>query len=825
MLTKKNFAVFLILIANCSIGYCQYNTTSSLDTLAGSFIRSLRKDPKEKIFLDTDKWFYTAGETIWFKAYSLNVLSNRPIHISKNIFLDLVNDRDSVINQVLLNNDENKTAGNILLSPSLKEGYYWLRAYTRNILTQDSSRIFVKPIYILNTGRSDPHFLSDNTQKTITQTEDTSAPQLVFYPEGGSIIAGTTATIAFRAFNSQGNPVDVSGWVTDTRDSIAATFKTILPGLGKFSFDAWNPRKYTAHIKWKNNRELSYPLPRINQFASQLSLLEQTDQTFKMRISLGDSLYNKNKRTYLLGISRDSICFAATGTDMYNAVVPKSSFPKGKATLFLFDDKDKIVSERAIYIDTGAARIVTETDKSDYGPREKVKLNVNASTAESHPLVAVVSLSVTYDRFAPPVPEQDILSGFHWDDVQLPETGTTAGPGWEKKYSTLELDLIMLMQKSLYADWKFSSSVDQTVANYTDPDSNILNIRGVVNSKKNLPVKGCTVYLLSKKKGILKNQVTDESGRFDFSVPDFEDGEQYNMKVTDSKGNGLEGKIVLDNFAFPQFATPRQLKKRFDVTELTKIRNFKSLQLDSTVFASGNGNLKAVTVKGEKPSTVTYDQKKRISSNSYIIPGDQLSNGDPTAVVNAIKNVPGLNTGMTSISGASGSMNSSGGMISGASASFMVILDGVPYNGAAGNSVLTTVDPQQVDFIEVLIGPEAAYYGIEGSTAVILVNTISKSREITSIDSKGAATIFPRGYFKQTEFSSPDYDKKETAKKPLFPDQRATIYWKPDLLTNNAGKADVIFYTADDNGMYTASLLGLTATGELVYKQIKIRRQ
>jgi TonB-dependent Receptor Plug Domain len=805
MFNRKCIVIFLVLIINYTIGYSQQVVPVTLDKLAGNFIRNIRKNPEEKLFVSTDKWFYSAGENIWFKVFMLDAVSLRPIHEGKNLFLDLVNAKDSIVNQVLLNIEEKRTSGNILLPPNLKEGYYWIRAYTRNILLHDSNGIFVKPVYIINSGNPDPRSLTDTYNKSVVDAEDTSAPRLLFYPEGGSIIAGTTATIAFRALNDRGEPLEVSGWVTDTRDSTATNFKTTLPGLGKFTFDVWNPRKYFAHIKWKNNRVITYPLPHIDQFASQLSLTEQNSQTIKIRISLGDSLYNKNKKTYLLGISRDSLCFAASGTNMYDVLIPKSNFPKGRATLFLFNEEKEIVSQRSIYIDTGFTNLAVETDKSVYGPREKVKLNLNSSAFEGHPLGALFTISVTDDRSSSPLSEQNIFVGFNPDHIELPETGTSAGPDWENKYSLQEIDMIMLMQKKLYANWNFNTNDVQPNNPHANVDSNLLTIKGKIEGKGNKPVNGCIVYLNSKTKAIFQNDTTDENGHFQFYVGDFEDGERFDLKVTNLKGNGIEGRVVLDNLAFPQFVTPGQLKRRFDKSELNIIRHFKTRQPDSTLFANDNKLLKPVNVKGTKTKGAPYDQSKRVSTTSYIITSDQLSTGDPNAIVNAIKNVPGLYTGMTSTAGTS---------------NYLLLLDGVDAN----NDMLASINPLQVDFIEVLRGPETAYYGMQGSDGVILVNTINKSKEAT-VDDKGAAVIFPKGYSKKTEFPSPDYDKKEKNKNTSFPDLRSTIYWNGDLQTDNNGKVGVVFFTADVSTIYTATVLGITAAGELVYKQIKIKRQ
>src|SRR5580704_5253615 len=103
MFYRKCIAIFLVLIINYTIGYTQQNVPVTLDKLAGNFIRNIRKNPEEKLFVGTDKWFYSAGENIWFKVFMLDAVSLRHIHEGKNLFLDLVNDKDSVISQALLN--------------------------------------------------------------------------------------------------------------------------------------------------------------------------------------------------------------------------------------------------------------------------------------------------------------------------------------------------------------------------------------------------------------------------------------------------------------------------------------------------------------------------------------------------------------------------------------------------------------------------------------------------------------------------------------------------------------------------------------------------
>ena len=47
----------------------------------------------------------------------------------------------------------------------------------------------------------------------------------------------------------------------------------------------------------------------------------------------------------------------------------------------------------------------------------------------------------------------------------------------------------------------------------------------------------------------------------------------------------------------------------------------------------------------------------------------------------------------------------------------------------------------------------------------------------------------------------------------------------PNLYTNEKGKAHMQFYTADDSTQYTIQLVGLTATGDIIFKKQNIQVQ
>src|SRR5438477_7567172 len=145
---KRNVFWILVLVSSFSSG--QQVQFTDLDNLAGKLIRSLRSEIAENIFIHTDKSVYKAGETIWLNAYLVNKLSHKISHQSKVVFIDLVNEKDSVINQLVLDARLLRLDGSIPLPVVLQDGNYWLRGYTNNILQTDSSDICVHPIYVVN---------------------------------------------------------------------------------------------------------------------------------------------------------------------------------------------------------------------------------------------------------------------------------------------------------------------------------------------------------------------------------------------------------------------------------------------------------------------------------------------------------------------------------------------------------------------------------------------------------------------------------------------------------------------------------------------------
>lgn len=88
------------------------------------------KYPQEKIYIQTDRSYYAAGDTIWFKSYLVNAVENRSSDYSKVIYLDFIDPKDSVNISMKLPMIAGLSWGDIPLPEGLPEGTYRLRAYT-----------------------------------------------------------------------------------------------------------------------------------------------------------------------------------------------------------------------------------------------------------------------------------------------------------------------------------------------------------------------------------------------------------------------------------------------------------------------------------------------------------------------------------------------------------------------------------------------------------------------------------------------------------------------------------------------------------------------
>jgi hypothetical protein len=87
--------------------------------------------PQEKVYLHMDKPYYALGDTIWFKGYVTTGSSHQLSALSGAVYVDLINEKDSVVKDLKLPVTSGMVIGNFILGDEYNEGSYRIRAYTQ----------------------------------------------------------------------------------------------------------------------------------------------------------------------------------------------------------------------------------------------------------------------------------------------------------------------------------------------------------------------------------------------------------------------------------------------------------------------------------------------------------------------------------------------------------------------------------------------------------------------------------------------------------------------------------------------------------------------
>ena len=85
----------------------------------------------EKLYLQLDKPYYSAGENIWFKGYLVNAVTLAPMRQSRYIYVELIDRNNTVQQRIKIRADEHGFHNCLKLPPETPRGQYTLRAYTQ----------------------------------------------------------------------------------------------------------------------------------------------------------------------------------------------------------------------------------------------------------------------------------------------------------------------------------------------------------------------------------------------------------------------------------------------------------------------------------------------------------------------------------------------------------------------------------------------------------------------------------------------------------------------------------------------------------------------
>jgi len=172
---SKLFILCLALITSLSLS-AFIIVEDPFATLLKKLEEFTKKYPTEKVHLHLDKPYYAIGDDIWFKAYVIDSRTSAPTTLSKILYVELFDEKDSLRNQLKLPMQNGIIWGDIKLPDSLSEGNYRIRAYTQLMRNAGPDFFFDKTIKIGNSWankvfvKADYLFSQDGNNEKVNST-------------------------------------------------------------------------------------------------------------------------------------------------------------------------------------------------------------------------------------------------------------------------------------------------------------------------------------------------------------------------------------------------------------------------------------------------------------------------------------------------------------------------------------------------------------------------------------------------------------------------------------------------------------------------------
>jgi len=332
-----------------------------------------------------------------------------------------------------------------------------------------------------------------------------------------------------------------------------------------------------------------------------------------------------------------------------------------------------------------------------------------------------------------------------------------------------------------------------------------ISFSGVVKDSKNNPTPA-SLQIIQGNMDNLITMETDEAGVFLVTGLKFTDSLMFAFKPVNRKGKPLDRvellprKIPSLDFTYPSISL--KLKKEDALQRIQNtyqaqenVRLLEEVEVKSTRLASGS----------EKRDVKVY------GTPDYVVKGDKITgtSAGTNFLVGLQGKVPGLQV-TESMDG--GGFRVVRVRIRGGTSSLtgdtepLILVDGVPFPDAQS---ISAVDPSQVDRVEV-ITRASPQFGSRGTNGIIAIYTKSGRISPLAVENDYLAYKIP-GYSKYQKFYSPDYSGPSTDSQGA--DFRTTIFWKPDLKTDEKGNASFGFYTADLATRYRIVVEGVTEKG------------
>jgi|GEM_PF-859542 len=836
------YGIFIGAISYCftsrAFGLSFQNLADTSDNhLKNSLVTSFKRYPQEKVFVHTNQPVYSNGETIWYKVYTMAY--GKSSALSKIIYIQLSDTSGNIITQNKLPLINGNAHGNIDIGQKIKSGWYELSAFTSWMMNFGPEAYYHQKLYIRNI--EDPIATPAKTEiaKKIYHAN--------FYPEGGDIIDGNLTKIAFRVCDDEGIAIRASGIVKDNTNKTIAEFNTGHDGMGEFTIDASSANNYTAMIQLPDGTRLLAPLTKVKEAGIHLEAAQNANI---VEVKLAYAGQKEKLGNCFIAASQSSGSVLTFPLQLERGIntfdLQKTVFTSGILRLTVFDHDGLPQAERILFINKHDLQTSAfKTDTLSVTAKGLNSFSLSVKDKNGMPVMGNFSVAVTdATAFDGNGTSQNIFSGL----LLSPELkGEINNPGYyftnESDSLAKQLDLVMLTN-----GWRHFVLVNNSL---TYPAEQSQYIAGrITDFREGAEIPKVKVLIMSPDSTKFIGYITpDNTGSF--IIKDFNKSGSSNIFVQTADKKSHTKKLEVKLFTTLADSLKQAKALAFNVQpavslsgyylaaaeteEKTRLRLngilLNEVKINSVKIAPTDQLIKDhVSPKYHSDREFTLDLVNNPSLNiglaEYMrgrFPGLQIFGDGPTA--SFIYRGGGtltdkgtlIKSGMSAGSAGSASTPDPSASLKaemgtdGNSARPYFYLDEAPVQWTT--IMYTTLE--EIAMIRFLPPPVyfAPYNG--GNAGAIMIYTKMPSDEAKKLAGMTDFDHFiSNGYSVTREFSSPDYSKPGVNGAP---DNRTTLYWNPELNSDNSGDLKFRFYNSDKAKQFKIILQGMDADGRLVY--------
>ena len=356
--------------------------------------------PREKVSLHLDNASYYLGDTIWFKAYVVTAEQNLPTTISKPLYVELLDQLGNVVERQIIQLTDGEGTGQIILNNTFFTGYYEMRAYTKWMLAFDNPSCFsrVLPVYRKRlsdeeTPRSIATYRMDASMKQRPKDKEKKFT-VRFFPEGGQLVKGISSIVAFEATSRDKGAADVEGTVVLPSGEELAHIRSFHDGMRYFEYKP-EEKAGVAKIDYEGSTyqfDLPEALPqgyvlRIDNRREMLDItVARSSQAMKDTLAVFVSSQGRPYKCMTLDFEDELNCQFRIST---------KELPPGVQQISLVNLKGETLCERFCYVMPRSSMLLAcKTDHALYRPFEPVTCRIKVRDHLNRPVQANLSVSI-----------------------------------------------------------------------------------------------------------------------------------------------------------------------------------------------------------------------------------------------------------------------------------------------------------------------------------------------------------------------------------------------------------------------------------------------